>query len=273
MADHDQPTYPPVGQLLRDWRAARRMSQLDLAMECGMSARHLGFVELGKAEPSRDTIGRFADALDLSLRERNALLLAAGYAPNYDDAELSAPGLDRMRQAIDLILQHQNPYPAFVLNRHFDVLNANESAGRVGALIAGGQPPKHSNLLHQIFDPGDLRPIIANWSEVAGWFLRRLQDELAAAPGNPVMTRLLDEVLAYPDVPAEWRRRPVGSDVKPVLTIDFISPSGTLSFFETITTFAAPLSVTLDELRIDCTFPADDHTASVCRKLATGELP
>ena len=267
-SDDVTPVYPPVGQLLREWRAARRMSQLDLAMECGMSARHLGFVELGKAEPSRDAIGRFADALALSLRERNALLLAAGYAPQYAESDLTSPGLDRMRQAVDLILRHQNPYPAFVLNRNFDVLNTNESAARVGAFICGGRPPLHTNLLHQVFDPQDLRPFIDNWGEVAGWFLRRLQDELAAAPGNAGMRRLLDEVLAYPDIPHAWRRRPLGSDVLPVLTIDFRSPAGRLRFFETITTFAAPLSVTLDELRIDCTFPADEHTAAVCAELA-----
>lgn len=264
--------YPSVGILLRDWRAARRMSQLDMALACGMSARHVGFVEIGRAAPSREAIGRFADALGLSLRERNALLLAGGFAPLYQEADLSAPGLERMREAVDLILRHQNPFPAFVLNRNFDVLGANDGAARVGHFIAGGKPPRHANLLRQVFDPEDLRPIIANWPEVAAWFLRRLHDELTAAPGNTAAEALLNEILAYPDVPEAWRRRPIGGDVKPVLTIDFLSPAGPLRFFETITTFAAPLSVTLDELRIDCAFPADEHTASVCRRLESGDL-
>jgi len=262
------PVYPPVGRLLRDLRAARRMSQLDLALDCGLSARHLGFIEVGRASPSRDAIARLADALTLSLRERNALLLAAGFAPEYPEAGLDAPVLDRMRQAVGLILKHQNPYPAFVLNRHFDILDMNESARRVGELISGGRPPRHTNLLRQVFDPEDLRPIIDNWAAVAAWFLRRLSDEIAAAPGDDVARRLFDELTAYPDIPQQWRHPAIGPETSAVLTIDFKSPLGRLSFFETITTFAAPLSVTLDELRIDCTFPADDHTALVCERLA-----
>ncbi len=270
MNDHKD-AYPPIGILLREWRAARRMSQFDLALDCGMSARHLGFVETGKAQASRDAVGRFADALGVSLRERNALLLAAGYAPQYGEAELNAPGLDRMREAVGLILKHQNPFPAFLLNRHFDVLDANESAARIGAFIMGGREPRHANLLHQVFDPDDMRAVIANWDDVAAWFLRRLQDEMAAAPGNIVMRQLFDELMDYPGVPQAWRHPTIGGDSHPVLTIDFRSPAGTLRFFETITTFAAPLSVTLDDLRIDCTFPADDLTEAVCRKLAAGE--
>jgi len=173
-----------------------------------------------------------------------------------------------MREDVDLILTHQNPYPAFVLNRHIDVLNLNTAAQDVGAFISGGKAPKHANLLRQIFDPEDLRPIIDNWGEVA----RRLHDEIAAAPGNAVARDLLEELLSYPDVPAEWRHAAIGADSKPVLIIDFRSPAGNLRFFETITTFAAPLSVTLDELRIDCAYPADDLTTAVCRRLAAGEM-
>ncbi len=262
------PAYPPVGRLLRDLRAARRMSQLDLALECGLSARHLGFIEVGRASASREAIGKLADALRLSLRERNALLLAAGFAPEYPDAGLDTPALDRMRHAVGLILKHQNPYPAFVLNRHFDILDMNDSAMRLGELISGGQPPKHGNLLRQVFDPEDLRPVIENWDAVAAWFLRRLTDEIAAAPGDAVARHLFEDLMAYPGIPREWRRPQIGPEASAVLTIDFRTSLGRLSFFETITTFAAPLSVTLDELRIDCTFPADDHTAVVCERLA-----
>ncbi len=261
-------SYPPIGLLLRDWRAARRMSQLDLALDCGISARHLGFIEVGKARASRDTVGRLADALRVSLRERNALLLAAGFAPQHPEGDLSSPALERMRDAIALILQHQNPYPAFVLNRNFDILDMNASAVRIGGLISGGKPPKHANLLRQVFDPEDLRPVIANWEDVAAWFLRRLRDEMTLGVGNPAARLLFDEIMAYPDVPVEWRRPAIGGEAQPVLTIDFRSPMGTLRFFETITTFAAPLTAALDELRIDCTYPVDGHTAAICRQLA-----
>lgn len=261
-------SYPPIGLLLRDWRAARRMSQLDLALECGISARHLGFIEIGKASASRDTVGRLADALRVSLRERNALLLAAGFAPQHADGDLASPALERMRDVVALILRHQNPYPAFVLNRNFDILDMNAAAVAIGGLISGGKPPKHTNLLRQVFDPDDLRPFIANWRDVAAWFLRRLRDEMTVTVGSPTARALLDEIMAYPDVPTEWRKPVIGLEAQPVLTIDFLSPRGTLRFFETITTFAAPLTTSLDELRIDCTYPVDDHTAAVCKELA-----
>ena len=269
----DKDRYPPVGLLLREWRAARRMSQLDMALEGGMSARHLGFVETGKARPSRHAIGRFADALAVPLRERNALLLAAGYAPQYAERDLATPALDRVRDAVDLILQHQNPYPAFVLNRHFDVLAANDGAVNINRFVMQGRESQHANLLRQIFDPNDFRPVILNWPEVAMGFLRRLHDHLAVTPGDDRGHALLAELLNYPDVPQEWRFRRVDGEIEPVLTLDFRSPAGPLRFFETITTFAAPFDVTLDELRIDCAFPADALTAATCARLAAGEMP
>ncbi|MGY4395119.1 transcriptional regulator with XRE-family HTH domain [Sphingomonas sp. UYAg733] len=264
--------YPPIGVLLREWRRARRMSQIDMAFECGMSARHLGFVETGKAKPSREAVGRFADALLVPLRERNAMLLAAGFAPQFGEMDLAVPALDRMREAVDLILRHQNPYPAFVLNRQFDVLGANDAAMNVNRFVMQGRESRHSNLLRQIFDPEEFRPVIANWVEVATGFLRRLHDHIATVPGDDQAQRLLTELLAYPGVPQQWRFRSVGVEAEPVLTLDFRSPAGPLRFFETITTFAAPLDITLDELRIDCAFPIDDATALLCAKLAAGEL-
>lgn len=260
--------YPPIGVLLREWRGARRMSQMQLGLECGISARHLGFIELGKARPSREAVGRLADALALALRERNALLLAAGYSPQYEESDLANPALERMRSAVDLILRHQEPYPAFVLDRHFDVLGGNEAALRVNQLVMEGRESRHSNLLRQIFDPDDFRAVIENWAEVAAGFLRRLHAELALNPADEKGRALLEEILGYPGVPPEWRFRDMGRQDEPVLTLVFRSPRGRLRFFETITTFAAPLDVTLDELRIDCAFPIDGETAQICRMLA-----
>ncbi len=193
---------PAIGVLLREQRERRRMSQLDLAHEAGVSARHLGFIEVGKAQPSREAIARLADALALSLREHNALLLAAGYAPQYAERELANPALGPLSQAIELILRHQDPYPAFVISRRFDVLAANDAAARVNAFLMEGRQSPHANLLHQVFDPDDFRPVIANWPDVAAKFLRQLQDELMASPTDPAIRRLLDEILAYPGVPA-----------------------------------------------------------------------
>jgi transcriptional regulator with XRE-family HTH domain len=259
---------PAVGALLREWRTARRLSQLDLSLETGVSTRHLSCVETGKAQPSRDTLFRLADALGMPLRERNSLLLAAGYAPQYSENTLVTPALERMREAIELIIAHQEPYPAFVINRHFDVLMANAAAQRVNALLMRGKQSPHSNLLRQVFDPDDFRSVIVNWPEVAQKFLRHLHADIAAAPTDKTAQALLDEVLAYPDVPARWRFRDVEVEPAPVLNLVFQSDLGQLRFFETITTFAAPRDVTLDELRIECAFPADAHTAQVCARLA-----
>lgn len=265
--------HPPIGLLLREWRAARRMSQLDLALESGISARHLGFIETGKAQASRETTARLAGTLALPLRERNALLRAAGYAPSYTERELAAPELQRFAQAIDLILTHQEPYPAFLINRHFDVVMANAAAMRVNAFLMQGRKSPHGNLIRQVFDPDDFRGVIVNWPEVAAKFLRHLQEEIVAMPSDRRAPQLLDEVMRYPGVPEEWRRRDLGSEPEPVLTMVFRSPAGPLRFFETITTFASPRDITLDELRIDCAFPADDHTAAICAQLAAGRQP
>jgi len=260
--------YPPIGVLLREMRGARRMSQMQLGLECGISARHLGFVEVGKARLSREAVARVAGAMGLALRERNALLLSAGYSPQFEERDFASPALERMREAVDLILEHQEPFPAFVLNRHFDVLGANNAALRVNQLVMGERQSRHANLLRQIFDPDDFRPVIENWAEVATGFLRRLLAELAANPGDRRGRGLLDELLAYPDVPTEWRSGIACQSDSPVIALSFHSPRGMLRFFETMTTFAAPLDVTLDELRIDCAFPVDAATANICRDLA-----
>lgn len=261
-------SHPPIGALLREWRAARRLSQLDLALETGISTRHLSCIETGKARASRDTVSRLADALSMPLRERNALLRAAGFAAMHPERPLAAPALDHVRQAVDLILAHQEPYPAFVISRHWDVLATNAAAVRVGHMLMKGRPSKHVNLLHQIFDPDDFRPVIANWHEVATRFVRHLHDDLATNPTDRRTQQLLEEIFAYPDVPARWRERKLGEELSPIVNFTFHSAFGELRFFETFTTFAAPYDVTLDELRIDCTFPADDHTAVVCADLA-----
>jgi transcriptional regulator with XRE-family HTH domain len=242
------------------------LSQLALALEAGMSARHLSCVETGKAQPSRETIARLADTLEMPLRERNALLLSAGYAPEYPETDLGTPELAPVRRAIELILRHQEPYPAFVLNRRWDVLLANDAAARVAGFLIGGSA--HANMLRQFFDPADLRRVVVNWEEVTGDLVRHLHDEVAAAPSDARARALLDEVLRYPGVLAGWRTRELGAAPPPLLTVVFRKDDRELRFFSTITTFGTPRDVTLDELRIECAFPADEGTADLCRRLA-----
>jgi transcriptional regulator with XRE-family HTH domain len=243
------------------------VSQLGLALEAGTSSRHLSYVETGKAQPSREMIARLAEALDMPLRERNALLLAAGYAPEYAETNLDAPELAQVKRAIAFIIEHQEPYPAFVLNRRWDILMANRAALHVAEYVIGGS--KHPNMLRQFFDPADLRQVVVNWEEVAGDLLRHLQDEVAAAPTDARARALLDEVMAYPGVPTRWRERALHAPPPPVLTVHFRKGDGTeLRFFSTIARFGTPRDVTIDELRIECAFPADEQTAEVCRSLA-----
>lgn len=254
------------GALLREWRTARRLSQLDLALEADLSPRHLSCLETGKAQPSHDMLARLADALGIPLRERNALLLAAGYAPEYRESALAAPEMTLVRRAIDFILEQQEPYPAFVTGRHWDVLLANGAMARVlNVLKPGG--PRHRNLLRQIFDPEDLRPLIGNWEEVAGDVIRHLHDEVAATPSDGRARVLLEEVLAYPGVPDRWRQREPGATPLPLLTTLFRTQRVELRFFSTLTRFATPRDVTLEELRIECMFPVDEATAQLCRAL------
>jgi transcriptional regulator with XRE-family HTH domain len=258
----------PVGSLLREWRAARHFSQLDLALAAGTSARHLSCIETGKARPGRQLLARLAEALDMPLRERNALLLAAGYAPGYPESGLGSPTLSRIDQAIDAILAQQEPYPAFLINRHWDVLRANRAAERLNHFLLGGRDSAHRNILRQFFDPEDLRAAVANWEEVAGELIRHVHDHRAAAPGDPVVGALLDELLSYPGVPARWRVRDPSSVPSPLLTTEFHRDGTTLRFFSTITTFAMPRDVTLSELHIECCFALDEDTAEACRELA-----
>jgi transcriptional regulator with XRE-family HTH domain len=266
-----RPSAPPplpaghVGLLLREWRGVRRLSQLDLALEAGVSSRHLSCVETGKAQPSREMVELLAATLDVPLREHNALLVAAGYAPRYRETALGTPELAPVRRAIDLILEQQEPYAAFVLDRHWNVVLTNRATVRLMEHLRGGV--KHANVMRQVFDPQDVRPAIENWEEVAGDLVRHLHAAVAAAPWDAAARALLNEVLGYPDVPQRWRTRDPGAAPAPLLTVVFRRGEERLRFFSTLTTFGTPLDVTLDELRIECWYPADEVTAATCRAL------
>jgi transcriptional regulator with XRE-family HTH domain len=265
----EQPASPasaPVGLLLREWRAARRWSQLDLALEAGLSARHLSFVETGKSQPSRDMVLRLADTLDMKLRDRNTLLVAAGYAPIYAETPLDTPQLTEVKRAIDFILAQQEPYPAFLLNRHWDVVQANEAAARVGRFVLG-RDGRHQNMLHSVFDPTELRSVMVNWEEIAGDLIKHLHTVIATTPSDVRAQTLLDEILAYPGVPQHWRTRELGTTPGPLLTTVFRQGAHELRFFSTISTFGTPRDVTIDELHIECCFPSDEITAEICRGL------
>lgn len=254
--------------MLREWRAARRLSQLDLALDAEISARHLSYIETGKAQPSREVLMRLADALEMPLRERNALLVAGGFAPIFRETGLAAPKLVGMKQAIEAILAQQEPYPAFVLDRRWTIVQANAAAVRVNQCVMRGAPVEHDNMIRLLFAPSPFRDAVENWHEIAGDLLRHLYQEVAMNPADRAAKALLDECLRFPDVPASWRFRDLSAGPSPMITTVLRHPGGgRFQFFSTITSFATPYDVTLDELRIECCFPLDEETATMCRAL------
>jgi transcriptional regulator with XRE-family HTH domain len=259
-----------VGRLLRQWRAQRGLSQLDLSGEAGISARHLSFVETGRAQPSREMVLLLSRALDVPLRDRNDLLIAAGYAPIYRQTDLAAPAMAQVRRALDFILRQQEPYPALVLDRHWNVLAVNEGTTRVQAhfldpaAVAALGPP---NAMRLMFHPHAFRPFIANWEATAASLIQWLHRDAVGGTGDARTRALLDELLSYPDVPRQWRRLDLDVSTAPFLPIEFSRGDVTLCYFTTLTSLGTPHDITLQELRIESFFPADDVTEEATRQL------
>jgi transcriptional regulator with XRE-family HTH domain len=250
--------------LLQYWRKTRNLSQLALATEADVSPRHLSFLETGRAKPSRDMVVLLATALDVPLRERNSLLLAAGYAPLYPEAKLDAPELEAVRAALALILRHQEPFPAVVMNRHWDILEMNQAAQRFFGALLGERVPTSPNVLRLMFDPKLLRPHVENWEAVAEALLQRLHRE-ATGERDAATLGLLREILAYEDVPARLRRPNLTVPLVPVVPVCFRDGANRYEYFSTVTTLGTPQDVTLEELRIECFFPASAETERLAR--------
>ncbi len=248
------------GERLRWWRERRGLSQLDLAGHADTSQRHLSFLESGRTGPSRDMVLRLCAALAVPLRQQNALLLAAGFAPAWRESDLAAPELAKINAALDFMLAQQEPYPAFVVDRRWNLLRANVGAGRFVEFLLGAVPAGPVNLADALVSPDALRPLIANWDEVALYFLRGVQAD-AIADGTAETAALLRRLLAYPGVPALSQAVPLAEGHAPVLTMDFRKGECSLRVFTTIATLGTPQDVTLQEIRIECFFPADEETA------------
>lgn len=261
----------PVGELLREWRASRGISQLDLAMQAGVSARHVSFIETGRTQPSRQTLLVLADTLDIPLRERNRLLEAGGYARYFRQTALAAEEMAHMRGVLQLILDRHHPYPAVVLDRYSNCLMGNGASERlVAALVDPSLLTGEVNYLRVTFHPLGARRWIVNWSELSAHLLGRTQRELGLAKGDPIGAALLDELRGYHDPPiAAWPLK--GSDAADLLVpIHIKKDTNELRLFCTFMTFGTPQDVTLQELRIETFFPADDLSAQVWKKMVAG---
>jgi transcriptional regulator with XRE-family HTH domain len=259
--------------MLRAWRRRRGASQLSLALQSGVSQRHVSFLESGRARPSREMVVQLSTALDVPLRQRNEMLLAAGFAPAYRESNLAAPELAPVRRAIDFMLRQQEPYPAVVIDRLWNLLQANEAANAFTVFLFEGMPPapppgKGPNLLRWILDPNALRSKISNWEEVARYLVSTTYAEILAAGGEPKALAFIEEIMAYPDVPASFRKLRFEERPAPMLTVDYLVGGKALSVFTTIATLGTPQDITLQEVRVESFFPADDRSDALFRSLA-----
>jgi transcriptional regulator with XRE-family HTH domain len=249
-----------VGPLLRDWRRRRRLSQLDLALEAGVSARHLSFLETGRSRPSPQMVLHLAEFLDVPLRDRNQMLLAAGYAPVYGQRPLDAPEMEPVREALDLVLGGHEPYPALVVDRGWDIVAANASV----ALLTDGVAPEllgpPANAMRLALHPDGLAPRIVNLGEWRAHLLERLGRQVVLS-GDPVLAELLEEVSGYPGPPPEDPSHP--GDI--VVSLRLRADDRELRFFSTVAVFGTAVDITVSELAIESFFPADADTAAYLR--------
>lgn len=265
---------PAFGSLLRDVRRARKLSQLDLSTNAEVSQRHLSFLESGRAQPSRDMVLQLAQALDLPLRERNRLLMSAGFAGIYPQRRLDATGMEPVRAALALILKHHEPLPAVVVDRAWNVFMTNAAVPRVFGLLGDldqtwarvcGDGPR--NMLKMTFHPEGLRPFIRNFEAIAPSLLARTARE---ALEHPQVRSVLDEVLRYPGIPSRWRSIDLHDHTLPILPTHFTAGDISLRLFTTLTTFGTPQDVTTDELRVESFFPADEQSDRLLHQLNSG---
>jgi len=244
------------------------MSQLGLALEADISTKHVSFVETGRAKPSREMVLQLAEALQVPLRHRNTLLRAAGFAEVYSDSGLEGSALEAISRSLDLMLDRLNPLPAVLVDRHWNVLRQNRAAlcvlGRF-VDVAALTPPL--NAIRVAFDPSGLRPWIANWREVGATLIQRLHREALAAFGDETTQKLLEDALAAPDLPGDWRVPRLDAELDVVVPIHLRRDELELKLFSALTTLGTPQDVTLQELRLETFLPVDPASEATLHRL------
>ena len=256
----------PFGMLLRTWRQRRRRSQLDLALDAEISQRHLSFVESGRSSPSREMVLRLAEQLEIPLRERNALLLSAGYAPVFPEHRLAEPAMLAVREAVERVLAAHMPYPALALDRHWTLIAAN---AMVAPLLAGAAPGLLAppvNVLRLSLHPHGLAPRILNLPEWRAHLLERVRHQVAVT-ADPALAALLNELQGYPAATSGQAAVPDAAAIAVPMRLA-VAGHGDLAFLSTTTVFGTPVDVTLSELCIEAFLPADAVTANALRAMA-----
>lgn len=263
-----------LGPLLRQWRDTRGKSQLELSFDTGISQRHLSFIESGRSAPGRQTLLDIAQALDIPLRERNVLLLAAGYAPVYAEGAWDGAEMQSVTKALQRMLRQHEPFPAAVMDRYWNVLMTNEALPRFfNRFIDMSARKGPRNLLHLMFDPAGMRPFLADWENTAQSLIQRVYRESVGRVVDEKTKELLAALLAYPDVKPEWKNPKVTSIAPsmPVIPLSFVKDGIALHYFSMVTTVGTPQTVSAQELRIECMFPADDATENRHLAMSAGK--
>jgi len=247
-----------IGDLLRFWRKIKRISQLDLALDSGISSKHLSFIETGRSLPSRGVLLKIAHSLKLPLRHRNALLEAAGYVSEYGEASLDDQKMEMVRAAVRRMIDQHEPYPAFVINTSYDILMVNTGYRNLISTLAGDDVlQKYDNSMRLLFSPAGLRPFVKNWDQIEDLLLSRLFDE-GVTTQNDDLLKLYNELIG--DTSRKGGKDFIGGTHLPFLSLNLRGDTGALSFFTTIATLGTPLDSTAQEVRIELLFPADNTT-------------
>lgn len=254
----------PVGDLVREWRQRRRLSQLDLALRADVSARHLSFVETGRSLPSREMVLNLADHLQVPLRGRNALLLAAGFAPQFPERPLGDPALSGVRQAVERLLAAHEPFPALAVDRHWNMQAANRSVAPMLAGVGADLLRPPVNVLRLSLHPQGMMPRIANLSEWRAHVFARLSRQIEVT-GDADLEKLLRELQAYPSGDGPNRDPSPLAESSVIVPLRLVTPAGTIELISTTMVFGTPLDVTLSELAIETFFPVDDQSAAILR--------
>ena len=257
-----------VGEILRDWRSRRRRSQMDLALHVGVSTRHLSFIETGRARPSPVMLEALSVALEVPLRERNRLLLAAGYAPRYSARALDDAGMYQVRSALERLLRSHEPNPGLVLDRQWNVVLTNRSAAALAAPLPDHLKQPTFNVFRASLHPEGLAALTVNFAEWASYLLQTLRRAVVGG-GDAEMVALEREVLSYPNVKMLANAASVDAQAQTPLLVPFVLrlPQGQLSMFTTLTTFGTPRDITLEELSVELFYPSDESTEALLRTL------
>ncbi len=259
----------PFGALLREWRLARRLTQENLAERAEVSTRHLSCLENGRAQASRDMVLAIGTALELPLRERNALLVAGGYASVYRESSLDDASMHHVRRAFDQMLAQQEPFPGLVIDRAWNIRRVNAGGARFFARVFGSRvlPPEVTgNLAHAVFHPDGLRHVIVDWPALAASMAARLHRDAAAEPNHAALRDLRDTVLAYPGVPKSLQLPTIASSPPIAVAVHVRLPDGAEArLFAMLASLGTPLDITAEELSVELYFPMDDASEKFLR--------